>query len=150
MLFKIVSDQNLRCSLPWPYINSHFKNRKWVNGNRRIAYLKSSCDADHFEHKHEKVKPMELKELFIVRPLSKIDVGFFSLFLILDFGANQNKILGKIGWCRGQNMLPLYQYQYQTHLVFSRAGSAPDRAPWQVKFLAPLSATKNPPTFLIW
>ena len=25
-----------------------------VNG-KRIAYLKSSCDADHFEHKHDKV-----------------------------------------------------------------------------------------------
>ena len=25
-----------------------------VNG-KKIAYLKSSCDADHFEHKHDKV-----------------------------------------------------------------------------------------------
>ena len=29
-------------------------NRNGVIG-KRIAYLKSSCNADHFEHKHDKV-----------------------------------------------------------------------------------------------
>ena len=35
-------------------IKGHYNNRNWVNG-KRIAYLKSSCNADHFEHKHDRV-----------------------------------------------------------------------------------------------
>ena len=34
-----------------------------VNG-KRIAYLKSSCDADHFEHKHDKVILKKYLEYF--------------------------------------------------------------------------------------
>ena len=53
------------------YINGHYKNRNGVNG-KRIAYLKSSRDADHFEHTHDKVilkRPTELKVMFtVLRP----------------------------------------------------------------------------------
>ena len=41
-------------SFLFKYINGHYKNRNWVNG-KRIAYLNSSCDAHHFEHKYDRV-----------------------------------------------------------------------------------------------